>query len=142
MVTGGHRLHSDPLAAYEVLRQRVLAFVRDNEIGPVELARRLGYTGKSRSWGTLFIQGKKRIPIDRLDRAAEMLGIGVPELFVGRGPHWSDEAIAVARAYDACDNPRTRASVRVALGVEVTPLRKETPNDQGARPGRRTARRR
>jgi transcriptional regulator with XRE-family HTH domain len=125
------------LTAYEILRARVLAFVAKNRVGPVEFARRMGYVGKSRNWGTQFIQGKRRIPMDRLDRAAEMLGVSVADLFKREGGQWSEETITVARAYEGCADQRVKNTVRVALGI-LEPARKEPRRDgQSALTGRR-----
>lgn len=56
-------------------------YAKAKNLGPTELARRLGYEGTSRSWGSAFLAGKKGLPADRLERVAALMGVAVPDLF-------------------------------------------------------------
>jgi len=105
------------------MEARVRAYAKRHGITPTELARRLGYKGKSRSWGSVFLDGpgpgSKRITPKRLDRVAALMGVSVDALFTGQEQALSPEAVAVATAYDACDSEQTRTIVRVALNLCV-----------------------
>jgi transcriptional regulator with XRE-family HTH domain len=69
------------VAAWDELEDRVRAFAKANEIGPHELARRLGYDTKSRSWGSNFLSGRKGLPADRLELVAALMNSTIAALF-------------------------------------------------------------
>lgn len=69
------------LTAWNELEERIRGFARANRIGPTDLARRLGYQGASRSWGSMFLAGKKGLPADRLELVAALMETTIPALF-------------------------------------------------------------
>jgi hypothetical protein len=68
--------------AWSGLEDRVRSYARANGIGPTELARRLGYEGKSRSWGSRFMSGHKGLPADRLEAVAALMDTTIAGLFL------------------------------------------------------------